>query len=174
MFVDCDFVFTGDILEMFEGIETQKISSKGSHPVYVTQHDYKPVSSTKMDGVDQTPYNMKLWAALMVFDMDNAENRKLTPLVVNSRGGRELMNFCWTTDPALNLGVIPEEWHFIPNHSEGRIKDIKGIHWTEGGPYFKNYRGGAHDHLFWDAFRSYVYSHVDKFDFDIERLVDGD
>lgn len=172
MFVDCDFVFRSDIGEMFALIEQKKILSKGKSPVYVTQHDYRPDSQIKMDGMAQSTYNMKLWAALMVFDMDHPDIDNLTPELVNTEGGRNLMSFCWVKD-LHSIGTIPEEWHFIPDHSEKNTQTVKAIHYTEGGAWFPSKRGGSYDNLWWDSFESFLHTKLENGVFDKVGLIDA-
>jgi hypothetical protein len=173
MFVDCDFLFDCDIGELFQEVHKERIKTKSKASVYCVQHDYKPKNSIKMDNINQYAYNMKLWAAMMVFDMDNEENDLLTPDLVNTTGGRDLMNFCWI-DNHHTIGQIPEEYHFIPNHSEKNTPFPKVLHWTEGGPWFPHYRGGKYDELWWSYFNSYLMDKLINVRFDGGAIIDAE
>ena len=63
MFVDCDFVFKEDLGVLLHEIK----SSNQNAPVYAVKHNYKPTSETKMDNVEQSQYNGKLWSAMVVY-----------------------------------------------------------------------------------------------------------
>lgn len=173
MFADCDMMWTGDIRDMFNRIELDKVKSRGKAPVYCTQHDYKPQNSIKMDNVNQTGYNMKLWAAMFVLDMDHSDNELLTPNLVNSSIGRDLMNFCWVGNKH-SIAPISERWHFIPEHSEGRCDPTGMIHWTEGGPNLVGCRGGKYDKLWDDMYQEYLAKKVLNINFDIVAVLSGD
>lgn len=134
-FMDCDFLAIRDIAEMFDGIQQKRIRNSYRHPVYCVQHDFKPTKDIKMDGMKQTPYTYKCWSALMVFDMNNDEVSKLTPLLVNTADGKSLHQFEWVNNPHM-IGTIPEEWQFIPFHSEKNTDKISMIHYSELGPWF--------------------------------------
>ena len=135
MFVDCDFVFKEDLGVLLHEIK----SSNQNAPVYAVKHNYKPTSETKMDNVEQSQYNGKLWSAMVVYDMSHKANESLIPRVVNSVTGRYLHTFGWL-DSLEMVGEIDEKWHFVPNHSEPRVNKPCAIHFTEGGPWFENYR----------------------------------
>jgi hypothetical protein len=172
MFVDCDFVWLNDIGEMFKGVENQKILNGGKFPLHCTQHDYKPKTEVKMDNVVQTNYNMKLWSAMTVFDMDHPDNQKLTPELVNTKPGRWLHNFCWLSNVHA-IGNIKPSWHFIPNHSESVSEEINAIHYTEGGPWFEKYRNTRYSQVWWKEYNDYLKSKLLSVNFDVEGMIDG-
>jgi len=173
MFVDCDFVFLEDIGDMFKAIEAQKIVQGPSTPIYCTHHNYKPLNEVKMDGMSQSNYNMKLWAAMMVFDMEHHDNYLLTPEVVNMASGRDLMNFYWIEHKE-RMGWIPEKWHHIPNHSEKNHKEpIGAIHFTEGGPWFPNYRLCRYADVWKKAYNEYLRDKIISTNFKIDDIIDG-
>lgn len=173
MFVDCDFLYNVDIGKMFDEIHLERVKNGGKQSVYCVHHDYKPMTEVKMDNINQSAYNMKLWAAMMVFDMSNDENKNLTVDLVNNAGGRELMNFCWVENKHTNIGRIDESYHFIPNHSEKNNAEPLVIHWTEGGPWFPNYRGGRYDKLWWEYYNDYILSKVLKITIDGAGIIDA-
>lgn len=158
MFVDPDFVFLADIAKLFKDIETHKKIKGDTHsPVYCVQHDYKPTVETKMHGVEQSKYNMKLWSALMIFNMDHQDCLDLTPDIVNTWDGRALHTFEWVSD-VHKIEGIAEEWNFIPDHSEGRCPEIKALHYTLGGPWFEDYMNCKYAHIWNHALQEYFIS----------------
>ena len=124
LFMDCDILCLGDIAEVFD--------SQG-HAVSVVKHDYRPQNETKFLGNAQLCYPRKCWSAVMLFD--NSKCRELTPEYVKRASGAELHQFAWTQD----IGSLDEKWQYIVGHS--KTPDPKLIHFTEGGPWFPEYRG---------------------------------
>lgn len=131
LFVDCDWLFLGDIYELF---------AQGTKPLNVIKHDYVPKSSLKMDGKIQSTYGRKLWSSLMLFKgpLD------LVPKLVNCSTGEYLHGLTWAGS---DIGALSEEWGWIPGVSPTthvcnmETQPVpKGIHFTEGGPWFENYR----------------------------------
>lgn len=172
MFVDCDFLWRSDIGEMFAEIETKRQLNRGASPVYCVQHDYRPKNAIKMDNVKQVAYNMKLWSAMVVYDMDHLDNATLTPEVVNTETGRYLHNFGWLSTQH-NIGTISEGWHFVPNHSESKTQDLHAIHYTEGGPWFPAYRNTRYAGIWWNEYNDYLKNKLLNVSFDLEGMLDG-
>lgn len=172
MFVDCDFVYLQDIGEMFKEIENYKIRHGARNALYCTQHNYNPNNQVKMDGINQSRYNKKLWAAMMVFDMEHQKNEKVTCEYVNTTSGRELMQLSWVDD-LTEIGHIEEKWHFIPDHSERNTNEIAAIHYTEGGPWFPNYRNCKYAHHWWTGYNQYLASKLFNVNFHTEEIIDG-
>lgn len=135
LFMDCDMVLTpgSDIADLFTYIDPTH------HAVSVCKHDYRPTNTTKFKGNAQRAYPRKLWSAVMLINPANQRVKNLTPKYINEASGAELHQFDWIGHES-RIGEIPETWHYIPNHSKSPIKDAKCIHYTEGGPWFTDYR----------------------------------
>tara|TARA_R110000850_G_scaffold238587_1_gene363207 strand:+ start:121 stop:867 length:747 start_codon:yes stop_codon:yes gene_type:complete len=131
VFVDCDFLFVGDIQEMIYDHYDPNMA------VSVVKHNYKPKSMIKMDNKIQINYNMKLWSSLMIFNMDHPDNSKLNLAMVNSTTGSHLHQFGWLSSPEF-IGDIDPSWNYI-GKEDPAIKP-NAIHYTEGGPWFAAYR----------------------------------
>lgn len=130
IFYDCDFVVLEDL--QYAIAECEALG--GDKAVYVVPHKYNPQSTKKMDNMEQTQYNCKLWSAFMIFNTEHPDCSKLTPELVSSETGAYLHQFKWTKE----IGYLSERWQFIPNHSEENEEATppSTIHWTEGGPWF--------------------------------------
>ena len=75
---------------------------------------------------------------MMLFN--NAKCTALTPDYVNSATGLELHQYKWLENEEL-IGKINEEWNWLVGHyKEPEDGTPKLIHYTEGGPWFENYR----------------------------------
>jgi hypothetical protein len=92
-----------------------------------------------MDGQRQTVYPRKNWSSVMLINCGHPSNRSLTKELVNDPniGGAYLHRFSWLKDE--EIGELDHTWNYLV----GVYDDIavpKLIHYTEGGPWFENYR----------------------------------
>ena len=90
LFLDCDFVFTGDIYRIFDYKEDASIN--------VVKHEYVPKSTTKMKDSSgkvqaQKNYPRKNWSSFVLYDCENPIVHKLTLEVVNSESPMVLHRF---------------------------------------------------------------------------------
>lgn len=132
MFVDCDFIFTADVAELFSLADER-------YAVMCVQHDYRPTESVKMDGVVQTVYPRKNWSSLILWNCAHPSNRAVTAQVANQETGAFLHRFHWLKDE--EIGAIPETWNWLEGWSRKPEKGApKGIHYTRGGPWFPNWQ----------------------------------
>ena len=132
LFMDCDMILTTDIKELFDQADDQ-------YAVMCVQHDYTPKEGTKMDGQKQTIYPRKNWSSVMLFNCGHPSNAKLTMDLVNDPeiNGAYLHRFSWLKDE--EIGELDHTWNYLV----GVYNDIDTpnlIHYTEGGPWFENYR----------------------------------
>lgn len=122
LFVDCDVIFLSDVAELV---------SLPTAPLRVVKHKQKVSSTSKMDGQIQMPYPRKNWSSVMLFNCDDAANRRLTVDDVNARTGLELHNFYWLADS--EIADLPLEWNWLVG-----IQDApefpKIAHFTLGTP----------------------------------------
>jgi lipopolysaccharide biosynthesis glycosyltransferase len=145
VFCDCDFLWTGDIQELLTKADDR-------YAVMVVKHDYRPQSMTKMDGKAQSYYPRKNWSSMILWNCEHPANRKLTLDVVNSQSGAYLHRFQWLKDR--EIGTLTPEWNWLVNwYHEPWDGAPKAIHYTEGGPWFSNYRDCAYGHL-WLEYQS--------------------
>lgn len=131
LFVDCDFVFTRDVFDLLDEIDPAKA-------LHVVQHDYQPANAMKMDAQTQTSYPRKNWSSFMLFNGAHPDVRALTPAVVNTATPQHLHRFAWTTDAA--IGALPLAWNFLVGEYPPPAQTPAAIHYTNGGPWFSNWR----------------------------------
>ena len=86
---------------------------------------------------------------MMIFN--NAKCTALTPDYVNSATGLELHQFKWLENDNL-VGKIDEEWNWLVGEYE-KSANAKLVHFTEGGPYFKNYKDCHYADEWFDTFK---------------------
>lgn len=131
LFCDCDFLFTADICTLLQDLD-------GNKAVHVVQHDYVPARSMKMDGRVQTTYPRKNWSSFMLFNGRHPAVRALTPDVVNASTPGFLHQLQWVEDA--DIGALPPDWNFLVGEYARPSTIPRGIHFTNGGPWFENCR----------------------------------
>ena len=134
VFMDSDMILTTDIAELFAQADDK-------YAVMCVQHDYKVTETTKMDGQKQTIYPRKNWSSVMLFNCGHKSNQALTQDLVNNPDvtGAYLHRFSWLKDK--EVGELSPEWNWLVGHyKEPEDGTPKLIHYTEGGPWFENYR----------------------------------
>lgn len=132
LFCDCDFLYTGDVRDVFEGLDPDKA-------LYCVQHDYVPANAIKMDGKVQTSYPRKNWSSFMLFNCDHPDVRALTPDVVNSAPPAYLHRFEWIKDQNA-IGSLALEWNFLEGEYPKPDRIPRVIHYTNGGPWFDEWQ----------------------------------
>ena len=132
LFMDCDMILTTDIKELFDQADPK-------YAVMCVQHDYTPKEGTKMDGQKQTIYPRKNWSSVMLFNCAHPSNASLTMDLVNNPeiNGAYLHRFSWLKDE--EIGELDHTWNYLVGVYDD-IDKPKLIHYTEGGPWFENYR----------------------------------
>jgi hypothetical protein len=129
VFCDCDFLWTDDIQKLFDLRDETKA-------VMVVKHDYTPVEGIKMDGQQQHIYPRKNWSSMILWNCGHPSNKYLVPDAVNAETPQFLHRFQWIRDHY--IGEVDKEWNWLVNwYKDGTPK---AIHYTEGGPWFDNYK----------------------------------
>ena len=134
LFCDSDIIFIEDIKELFDQADNK-------YAVMCAQHDYTPKEGVKMDGQTQTVYPRKNWSSVVLFNCGHPSNKKLDINLVNNPDitGAYLHRFSWLDDT--EIGQISHEWNWLTDwYEEGKDGSPKALHYTEGGPWFENYR----------------------------------
>ena len=132
LFMDCDMILTTDIKELFDQADDQ-------YAVMCVQHDYTVKEGTKMDGQKQTVYPRKNWSSVVLFNCGHPSNANLTQDFVNEPelNGAYFHRFSWLKDE--EIGKLDHTWNYLVGVYDD-IETPKLIHYTEGGPWFENYR----------------------------------
>lgn len=137
VFCDCDFLWLDDIRNLIALTDPR-------YAVMCVQHKHIPKETVKMDDQVQTLYRRKNWSSMVVWNLKHEANNRLTLDMVNTLPGRDLHRFCWLEDD--EIGAVPVEWNWLEGSSDPSI-DPKVIHYTRGGPWFKDYTDVAYADL---------------------------
>lgn len=131
IFMDCDMLCLDDIAKLWELRDR-------SFDVMVVKHDHKPQNDTKFLGAAQTRYHRKNWSSVMLFNC--GASFALDVGYVNAASGLDLHQFAWASDS--RIGCLPDRWNVLVGTQE---HDDPGIlHYTEGGPWFDEYKDCPH------------------------------
>ena len=134
LFCDCDIIFLDDIKNLFEQADDK-------YAVMCVKHDYTPKVTVKMDGQKQTVYPRKNWSSVVLWNCGHPSNKNLTRETVNDPDltGAYFHRFSWLKDE--EIGELGAEWNWLAGwHKEPEDGKPRAIHYTEGGPWFENYR----------------------------------
>lgn len=129
IFLDCDMLIRGDIYELLNLVNHDDIVS-------VCQHAYRPRETVKFMGHEQAAYPKKNWSSVMVFRNDYC--KMLTPTFIHHASPKTLHRFEWTAES--RMGSVPLEWNYLVGEEGQSKKAPKNIHWTNGGPWFRDYQ----------------------------------
>lgn len=145
VFVDCDFLFLDDINELVASVNPDAAVSVVKHP------QYTPRTQLKMDGIAQHATPRKNWASLMV--INNSRLHNLTPEYINNvQPGRSLHSFAWVDDSL--IGSISLDWNTLDGYYE--LDNPRAIHYTDGGPWFDNYKDTFYSQYWWNEYYDYT------------------
>ena len=132
VFCDCDFVWRVSPTELEQYCDDSKA-------VVCVQHDYKPKEGLKMDGQVQLVYPRKNWSSMVLWNCGHPKNKMLTPELLNKQTGKFLHRFSWLDDS--DIGSLPLIYNWLVGwYQEPKDGTPKILHYTEGGPWFENYR----------------------------------
>ncbi|MBT3548560.1 MAG: glycosyltransferase [Gammaproteobacteria bacterium] len=142
IFMDCDQLMIGDIAKLWE-LRDDK------YAVQLCKHDYQPEEDKKFLGQVQTKYEKKNWSSFML--MNSEKCRELTPDYVNTATGLQLHQFKWLKNDEL-IGELPLEWNWLVDEpGYNKKEDVYNIHFTKGGPWFKEYSKCSYSEL-WNIY----------------------
>jgi lipopolysaccharide biosynthesis glycosyltransferase len=131
LFVDCDFLFRGDIAGLMDYAD-------GAKACFVVKHDYRPFEKVKMDNKAQHQYPRKNWSSFMFMNCSHPEVKALTPEVVNRESGMFLHRFEWLKDES--IGSLPIAWNYLEGwYTRDHCPNPIAVHFTRGGPWWRDY-----------------------------------
>lgn len=128
VFTDCDMILKDDPAKLWAWRDDR-------YSVQVVKHNYKPKEEFKFLGRQQIQYQRKNWSSVMLFN--NSKCRRLTLEYVNHASGLDLHQFDWLDTPE-QIGDLPSQWNHLVGYDYNQEPSL--IHYTTGGPYFKEYK----------------------------------
>ena len=133
LFIDCDIVFLEDVNNLFSLADDR-------YAVMCVKHEFNPKPGLKMDGQVQTVYPRKNWSSVVLWNCSHPSNEKVTVDSVNNPNfdGAYFHRFSWLKDE--EIGELPCDWNWLVGWYKKDDGVPRAIHYTEGGPWFKNYR----------------------------------
>lgn len=91
LFIDCDFLFTKDVAELFAMTDDE-------YALMCVKHDYVPRNAVKMDGQKQVSYPRKNWSSCILWNCGHPSNKALTKDIVSEESGAFLHRFQFLKD----------------------------------------------------------------------------
>ena len=141
IYCDCDFLFLENVDRLRQYMDPKYAICVVKHPPYI------PHSQKKMDNIDQHRSYRKNWASFMLFNNEHLSNKILTPEYLNNhRPGLDFHHLRWLKDE--EIGSLPLEWNCLDDYYY--LMSPKAIHYTDGGPWFKNYKNTMYSNLWLD------------------------
>jgi len=129
LFTDNDIIVQGDIKELFD-------MADDNYAVMCVKHNQICEDDTKFLKAKQYQYPYKNWSSVMLFN--NSKCRALSLEYVNTAPGLDMHQFKWLENKDL-IGDLPLEWNHLVDNPNQSLDEPKIIHYTNGGPYFKEY-----------------------------------
>lgn len=137
IFMDCDMIVLRDIVELWSYRDSR-------YAVRCVKNQYTPSEREKYLGNEQDVYDRKNWSSMMLLNC--AACTVLTPEYVNTASRLDLHQFKWLGENSEDLiGELPAEWNHLVGYGK-EMPDAALVHFTIGGPYFKEYIGVEHTH----------------------------
>lgn len=130
VFSDCDMIVKDDPAKLW-ALRDDRYAVKCVH------HNHIPDESRKYLGNVQTVYQRKNWSSVVLWNCAHPSVRVLTPEYVNMEEGLHLHQFRFLKDS--EIGHLPKVWNHLVGYDQYN-PDAKLIHYTTGGPYFRDYR----------------------------------
>lgn len=132
LFMDNDVLALTDVNELFDQVDDK-------YAVMCAKHNHEPSEETKLDNKQQSLYPRKNWSSVVLWNASHPKNRQITPELVNSQTPMFLHRFMWLEDN--EIGEFSTEWNWLVDwYHEPKDGSPKILHFTEGGPYFKDYQ----------------------------------
>jgi hypothetical protein len=146
LFCDNDILCLTDLNELFDEADEK-------YAVMCAKHNHAPDLGEKLDGKKQTSYPRKNWSSVVLWNCDHPKIQLVTPELVNEADPLFLHRFLWLDDS--DIGEFSHEWNWLVEwYREPEDGTPKLLHYTEGGPYFKNYRKTEYANLWLDEYRN--------------------
>jgi len=143
LFCDNDFLWRVDPREVSRYIANQ--------PISVVKHKDYVAKSNKMDGIVNKTYPKKNWSSLMLFNCDMLKN-KLSKEYLDKATPSQLHEFKFLNEKS--VGEIPKRYNMLVGIDEITKENARAIHYTEGGPWFDEYKDAELSEEWWEVYKT--------------------
>jgi hypothetical protein len=151
VYMDCDMLMLDDVDNLLT--EVRRLNHE-PWAVACVQHEHHPRTTKKYLSRPQTAYPKKNWSSFMVFN--NAHCMALTPDYVENATGLQLHQFKWCDDSMVK--PLPQRWnHLVDYTPQTQVKNISVLHYTEGGPWFNDYRDCGYANIWLREYNKTIY-----------------
>ena len=130
IFMDCDMLCQDDIAKLWNQRDEK-------YSIMCVKHNHEPKEKVKFLGEVQTTYPKKNWSSLMLMNCSKCKSLSLD--YVNNATGLDLHRFNWLTSEN-EIGGIEGSWNSLVEDFKDGNENSSLIHWTLGGPWFKDQR----------------------------------
>lgn len=131
-YFDCDMLIRCDVTELFN-----IAAASPEKAIYVVKHNYVPRNEIKYLNTKQYVYPRKNWSSMVLWNCAHQSNRRLSVEHVETAPAMHLHRFQWLNDD--EIGELGPQWNWLVGEYNNPPIDLKNIHWTLGGPYFKEF-----------------------------------
>jgi len=153
LFADDDFLWLSDVSKLVDMCDDR-------YAVMVVKHKTMSTCNSKLAGCKQEPYPRKNWSSMILWNCGHPANACLDLDMITKEGGAYLHRFAWIKDDDL-IGEVPFTWNFLIDWYD--VSDVKGypevkadaVHYTDGGPYFPDYRTVDYSQEWLDELKEY-------------------
>ncbi|XRB15118.1 hexosyltransferase [Pseudoscourfieldia marina] len=153
LFADDDFLWLSDVSKLVDMCDDR-------YAVMVVKHKTMSTCNSKLAGCKQEPYPRKNWSSMILWNCGHPANACLDLDMITKEGGSYLHRFAWIKDDDL-IGEVPFTWNFLIDWYD--VSDVKGypevkadaVHYTDGGPYFPDYRTVDYSQEWLDELKEY-------------------
>lgn len=143
LFLDNDIIVQADISELFNLADP-------NYAVMCVKHNQICTQTRKFLGKEQVQYQYKNWSSVML--LNNEKCTTLTKDYVNNAHGLDLHQFKWLAGDHM-IGELPLEWNYLVGNENQTTERPKLIHYTEGGPFFEEYKECDHSSKWFDTYK---------------------
>ena len=89
----------------------------------------------------------------MLFNNEHVANKTLNTSFVNTASPAQLHRLTWLSDDL--IGDLPIEWNWLAGwYTETEQIKPKLIHYTEGGPWFEEYKDCEYSEYWYNMYKS--------------------
>lgn len=132
LFCDNDTLALEDINTLFKLTDDR-------YALMCAKHNHQPTNAIKLNDQPQSVYPRKNWSSVVLWNCNHPKNKIITPDYVNEASPMHLHRFLWLDDD--DIGEFSHEWNWLVDwYDSSSDGEPKLLHYTDGGPYFKNYQ----------------------------------